>query len=66
MPKYFDKVPDDLFSGKPLTYKPEKDGYLLYSVGVNGIDDGGRWHDDHPKGDDLRVRMPVPEPTSKK
>jgi hypothetical protein len=65
-PKYVDKVPDDLFSGKPLIYKLAGAGYLLYSVGDNGIDDGGRWYDDDPKGDDLAVRMPVPEPKVKK
>ena len=31
---------------------------LLYSVGENGQDDGGRGHDDDPKGDDIVVRMP--------
>jgi hypothetical protein len=51
-------MPDDLFSGKPLIYKPEAGGYLLYSVGVNGKDDGGRTFDDAPPGDDLVVRMP--------
>jgi hypothetical protein len=64
-PKYLSSVPGDLFSGKPLIYKPTEDGYLFYSVGINGIDDGGRWQDDEPKGDDLRVRMPVPEPVTK-
>jgi hypothetical protein len=61
-PKYLPKVPDDIFSGKPLIYKLADDGYLLYSVGVNGLDEEGRWTDDDPPGDDLRVRMPVPEP----
>ncbi|HLW65872.1 MAG TPA: hypothetical protein VKS79_11170 [Gemmataceae bacterium] len=65
-PKFIDKIPDDLFSGQPLIYRLEGDGYLLYSVGVNGIDDGGQGYDDDPKGDDLVVRMPVPEPKLKK
>jgi hypothetical protein len=65
-PKYLSSVPGDLFSGKPLIYKPTEDGYLFYSVGVNGIDDDGRWTDDEPPGDDLRVRMPVPAPKSKR
>ena len=60
-PKYLPVVPTDLFSGKPLIYRPTEGGYLLYSVGVNGVDEGGRWTDDDRKGDDLRVRMPVPE-----
>jgi hypothetical protein len=64
-PKYLPKVPDDLFSGMPLIYKPTDDGYLLYSVGVNETDDEGRWTDDNPRGDDPRIRMPAPEPADK-
>ena len=58
-PKYIDEIPDDHFSGKPLVYRPTENGYLLYSVGVNGKDEGGRGPDDDPQGDDLRVRMPA-------
>jgi hypothetical protein len=57
-PKYLKQVPDDLFSGKPLVYQPTDDGFLLYSVGVNGADDGGRSFGDEPRGDDLVVRVP--------
>jgi hypothetical protein len=57
-PKYLAEVPDDLFSGKALIYRPSENGYLLYSVGVNGRDDGGRGSADTPRGDDLHVRMP--------
>jgi hypothetical protein len=59
-PKYLAKVPDDVFAGKPLTYRPDEKGYLFYSIGQNGQDEGGRWIDDEPKGDDPRVRMPLP------
>jgi hypothetical protein len=65
-PKYLEKVPDDLFSGNPLTYRLEDKGYLLYSVGPNGADEDGRGYDDVPRGDDLSVRMPVPEPQARK
>lgn len=61
-PKYIDRIPEDLFSGKPLIYRPEKDECLLYSVGLNGSDDGGRSEGDVPKGDDLVVRMPRKSP----
>ena len=61
-PRYLEKVPDDLFSGKPLIYRPNEKGYLLYSVGVNGIDEEGRGPDDEPRGDDISIRIPVPEP----
>jgi hypothetical protein len=54
-----------VFSGGPLSWRPEKDGYLLYSVGPNGRDEDGRGREDDPPGDDLRVRMPVREPKAK-
>ncbi len=59
-PKYISAVPRDIFSAKPLNYKPSDKGYLLYSVGVNGKDDEGRWFDDVPPGDDPRIKMPLP------
>jgi hypothetical protein len=59
-PKYLAAVPTDLFSGKALIYRPTEKGYLLYSVGANGRDEGGRSVDDDPKADDLPVRMPLP------
>jgi hypothetical protein len=65
-PKYLAAVPGDLFSGKALIYRPSAKGYLFYSVGVNGKDDGGRWYDDDPPGDDPGVRMPLPELKRKK
>jgi hypothetical protein len=57
-PAYLKEVPLDRFAGKALKYLPSEDGYLLYSVGVNGVDEGGRTYDDEPPGDDLRVLMP--------
>ncbi len=32
----------DPFSGTPFVYKPETDSFVLYSVGPNGKDDGGK------------------------
>jgi hypothetical protein len=60
-PKYLATVPQDLFTGKALVYRPSETGYLLYSFGVNGRDDEGRYHDDDPPGDDPSVRMPLPK-----
>jgi hypothetical protein len=39
---YIKELPPDPFSGKPLTYKKTDDGFTLYSVGLNFIDDGGQ------------------------
>jgi hypothetical protein len=36
-----DKLPVDLYNGKPFVYKRDSSGYLLYSMGENGVDDGG-------------------------
>lgn len=60
-PGYLATVPGDIFSGKALNYRPTDKGFLLYSVGANGQDDGGRWMDDTPPGDDPRVRLPLAE-----
>jgi hypothetical protein len=60
-PKYLTKAPQDRFSGAGLVYRPSEKGYLFYSVGVDGRDDGGRTSGDDPAGDDLPVRMPLPE-----
>jgi RNA polymerase sigma factor (sigma-70 family) len=60
-PEYLAEVPSDLFCGKALIYRPSENGYLLYSVGANGLDEGGQGADDRPRGDDLAIRMPLPE-----
>jgi hypothetical protein len=60
-PKYLPQIPKDLFSGKALIYRPSNNGYLLYSVGVNGKDENGRGREDDPLGDDLSIRMPLPK-----
>lgn len=59
-PDYLPAPPADLFSGKELVYKPGAGGVLLYSVGPNGVDDGGRGADAEPRGDDLDVRLAAP------
>lgn len=42
-PKYIAAVPKDIFAkDAELRYRREGDGYCVYSVGINGRDDGGR------------------------
>ncbi len=42
-PRYVGKLPTDLNSGEPLKYRRTAEGqFILYSVGSNGIDDGGK------------------------
>jgi hypothetical protein len=40
----------DPYNGKPLIVRREPNGWLIYSVGQNGQDDGGRIHDSAPGG----------------
>jgi hypothetical protein len=41
-PEFLPSVPIDCMDGQPLRYRPNADGtFLLYSVGENGVDDGG-------------------------
>jgi len=71
MPKYVAEVPEDFFNGSDLHYRREGAGFLLYSVGTNGRDDGARSFEDRNKNktwealakdgedwDDLVVRIP--------
>jgi hypothetical protein len=65
-PKYIASVPLDPFSGRRLIYKRQAGGYVLYSVGVNGKDDGGLGYDDRGQAlspgqdyDDLVVQVPL-------
>ncbi|MFO1093257.1 MAG: hypothetical protein U0992_08070 [Planctomycetaceae bacterium] len=51
------EVPVDPCGGGAYIYKPADGGFLLYSVGANLQDDGGRSFDDNPKGDDLVLRV---------
>ncbi len=49
------QIPKDPFSGQDFIYVPEEDGFMLYSIGLNMIDDGGlperdehgRWRGDN-------------------
>jgi len=42
VPKFLDKVPADPFDLRPLRYKRLSKGYIVYSVGEDQIDDGGK------------------------
>ncbi len=55
-PHYLKKIPTDLFIEKPLHYKRTGEGYLLYSVGPDMKDDGGKGRDDGKDCDDIVVK----------
>ena len=42
VPGFVECVPPDPYDGEPLRYRTEEDGFVLYSIGRNGRDDGGR------------------------
>jgi hypothetical protein len=65
VPDFVSMPSGDAFSEKPLTYRREGDGFIFYSVGVNEIDENGQSYDDEPRGDDLVIRLPLPEPQNK-
>ncbi len=51
------KGPVDPFDGEPLRYRIEEDGVCIYSVGENGIDDGGDTHRREGKPEDTGFRL---------
>ena len=54
MPTYLDAVPKDPFDGKDLRYKKLDTGFVVYSIGEDGSDDGGK---EKPR---KRTRPPAP------
>jgi hypothetical protein len=42
VPAYRQRVPTDPFSRRPMIYRPKGTNWLLYSVGEDGVDDGGK------------------------
>ena len=40
-PEFLGEIPVDPFTGQPLVYRPEADGFVLYSLGKNFRDDNG-------------------------
>lgn len=42
VPQFLSAVPEDPFDGLPLRYRNLERGYVVYSVGADGQDNGGR------------------------
>jgi hypothetical protein len=57
-PQYVEKIPLDPMWGDPFIYKKTDHGYLLYGLGRNGQDDGGRTSDANDSADDLVIAVP--------
>jgi hypothetical protein len=54
VPAYLRELPVDPFDGRPLRYRRLADSVIVYSIGSNGIDDGGA----------IRPAPPVPPGTA--
>ncbi len=50
-------LPTDPFDGKPLRMREIPEGLILYSVGEDGIDEGGMRGAENTGGD-LAIRLP--------
>jgi hypothetical protein len=46
-PTYLPTVPVDMFDGGPLKYRVEGDSFIVYSIGNDYLDDGGRAAPEH-------------------
>jgi hypothetical protein len=51
-PRFLDAIPTDPFDGAPLRYRRLDRGYVVYNVGEDGRDDGGREPPEHKKPND--------------
>lgn len=47
VPRFLPVIPTDPFDGRELRYKPTPTGYCVYSIGHDGIDNGGTRYDKH-------------------
>ncbi len=56
VPEYFETLPRDHFGGEPLRYTAEQ--HLLYSVGSDFTDAGGRWQPGQPCRAELSFPIP--------
>lgn len=60
VPEFLTTVPLDVIGGVPLHYSPRPDGsgFILYSIGANGVDDGGVMNHSPEKDGDWVWPMP--------
>ena len=56
-PQYLPQLPVDPITGRALHYKVDNDRPLVYSVGADGDDDGGR-----PTADEVAATLPPTAP----
>ena len=59
VPKYLDTLPLDRMIDQPLRYVVRENGFLLYSVGANVLDDSGAMNGQQNQ-DDVSFEVPPP------
>jgi hypothetical protein len=66
VPQFLAAVPRDPFSRGPIVYKTSGDGYLVYSLDANKVDDGGAFYGTGsmnpmplPKTRDFGIKVPL-------
>jgi hypothetical protein len=57
IPNYLPNVAVDAFGHRPLIYRKTDDGYLMYSMGNDGKDDGGKTYEGDEDADDVSIRV---------
>src|SRR5262249_29944856 len=63
-PEFLKAIPLDPFDGQPLRYRCVADGVIIYSVGPDGVDDGGNIQRQKPTnepGTDLGFQLWNPD-----
>ena len=62
--EYLPVVPIDPYSEKPFHYRLEGDGFVVYSVGPNGVDEDGRYETgaSSVQADDISLHVPPAGP----
>ena len=61
VPTFLPSIPLDPFDGKPLHFVPTDDGFVVYSVGSDRTDDGGRLEEFQSQRPDLGYRIRYPK-----
>jgi len=57
VPGFLPVLPPDPFTGAPYAYQPEGEGFVIYSLGANGKDDGGMADPKRGGGPDVPFRF---------
>jgi hypothetical protein len=59
VPEYLPAIPTDPCDGQPLRFQARPRGYIVYSVGPDGVDNQGLEKPDKPEGKNYDVTMVI-------